>query len=604
MNDIALYIAELNKREALKDDKLFFKKYLKIRDRETSEIIPFDSNESQDKLLSIVKAWETKYPDPTQRPTLYIIILKARRQGFSTATEGLIFKRIIREKNKVAMIVSYDDDSAVNINDMSNIFYQYLPQDLKPDRRSAAGKGIILENPKFDPRQQINLTNDPGLQSKFLIETARNMNAGSSFNINYLHLSELAKWPGDVKTTMTSLLQAVPKTNSIVVVESTALGFNYYKELWDGAVSGANDYIPLFIPWFEDKGAVMPYDGFDLTGEEIKLKELYNLSNEQIAWRRWCIKNKCSNDINQFKQEYPASPEEAFLFTGKPVFNNEKVVNRINELRVIQDKTPPKKGYMSYKYDDTKQLIIDSSITFIEDKAGSITIYFEPKQGYPYVIGGDIAEGGADSSTAHVIDNTTGQQVATMHYHTDTDTYAKDMYCLGRYYNDALIGIETNFDTHPVKELERLRYYRQYKREIIDSISNQKQQKHGFKTTTSTRPVIIDELKIIVRDEPELLNDIPTLQEMLTFVRNNSGKPEAMEGHHDDLILGLAITYYVRTQQIYEAKKESKKTSIDQLHGFFTIEELKDIGYSAWEIKQYQSKRIIPCKPRNSNNTN
>jgi len=536
----------LNERKNYRE---FFSKYLKIRDRETSEIIPFVPNKSQQKLLNIVEGWEKKYPDDKTRPTLYVIILKARRQGFSTCTEALFFTRLIREKHKTGMIISFDDDSATNISDMSNIFYQYLPQELKPERRPAHGKGLFLENNKFDSRIPISDTNNPGLQSKFLIDTARNMNAGSSYNIHYLHLSELAKYPGDVKVMMTSILQAVPSFNSIVIVESTALGFNYFKDLWDDSISGKNDYIPLFIPWFEDEGSHMPYDGFVLTEEEEKIKALYNLSNAQLQWRRWAIKNKCGGDIGQYRQEYPASPEEAFLSTGKPVFDNESVNNRLQNLKKIYETIPYIQCRLKYTYDASVRKIKDDTIKLIPDKAGNVRLYEMPKHGYPYVIGGDIAEGGADYSSGQCINNVNGLQAAVWHGQCDTDTYAREMYALGKLYNDALIGIETNFDTHPVKELEGLGYWHQYKREIIDSTTNEKQDKHGFRTTTITRPVIIDDLKAVVRESIELVNDIPTLHEMLTFVRNPlTNKPEAQSGKHDDLILALAIAYHVRGQ--------------------------------------------------------
>ena len=45
-----------------------------------------------------------------------------------------------------------------------------------------------------------------------------------------------------------------------------------------------------------------------------------------------------------------------------------------------------------------------------------------------------------------------------MRHRYDEDTYARQMYCLGRYYNDALLGIETNFSTYPVKLLALMGY--------------------------------------------------------------------------------------------------------------------------------------------------
>ena len=135
------------------------------------------------------------------------------------------------------------------------------------------------------------------------------------------------------------------------------------------------------------------------------------------------------------------------------------------------------------------------------------------------------------------------------------------MYCLGKYYNTALIGIETNFDTFPIKELLRLGYDKQFVREKEDTFTHQIVKSFGFQTNKITRPLILSELQKIVNENIELINDKETLEEMLTFVRNEKGRPEAQEGCHDDLVMGLAISFYIRTQQkmkveVKDVKKE------------------------------------------------
>lgn len=229
---------------------------------------------------------------------------------------------------------------------------------------------------------------------------------------------------------------------------------------------------------------------------------------------------------------------------GQTVFDAQKVTNRIYQLR---GRKPIKKGFFIFEY--VNDGIIDSSIQWVDDPNGYITIYEDVQKGHPYVVGGDTAGEGSDYFAGQVLDNVTGKQVATLHHQFDEDLYTRQMYCLGKYYNNALIGIETNFSTFPVKELARLGYDRQYIREQPDTYTGKLQKRYGFKTTGITRPLIIANLVKIVRDHTELLNDIPTLEEMLTFVRNEQGKPEAQEGSHDDLIMALAIAYHIREQQ-------------------------------------------------------
>lgn len=231
--------------------------------------------------------------------------------------------------------------------------------------------------------------------------------------------------------------------------------------------------------------------------------------------------------------------------TGKTVFNAQLLQERMRHLQ--ENPRAIKRGSFVYEYKNEK--IIDSTIRFVEDEQGSTIIYDLPEPRVPYVIGGDIAEGGHDSCVGQLLNNITGKQAAVYCEHTDTDLYAKQMYCLGKHYNYALIAIETNFDLHPVKELQRLGYHRQFRREEIDKITEARRDVYGFNTTKVTRPVIIAELVEVVRDSTELITDISTIEEMLTFARNQMGKPEALEGAHDDRVLALAIAFNARSQQ-------------------------------------------------------
>lgn len=240
---------------------------------------------------------------------------------------------------------------------------------------------------------------------------------------------------------------------------------------------------------------------------------------------------------------------------GKTIFDAQKVTNRI---MAIRDSKPLKVGHFEYELDATER-IVDSTIKFIDDVNGYIKIYEDVKRGYPYVIGGDTSGEGSDNFTGQIINNASSKQVAVLKHQFDEDLYSKQMYCLGRYYNDALLSIETNYSTYPIKELERLRYPKQYTRETTDTYTGSLKKSYGFRTDKMTRPVIISNLVQLVREHIELFDDIDTLEEMLTFVRNENGRAEAQDGKHDDLIMALAIAYYTRTQQSFEVYIDSDK---------------------------------------------
>lgn len=230
--------------------------------------------------------------------------------------------------------------------------------------------------------------------------------------------------------------------------------------------------------------------------------------------------------------------------TGKTVFNARAVAER---LEVVKAQGWKKRGFFEYRED--MDGIHISDIRWVDDPEGPVKIYREPVKGRPYVVGGDTADDGGDWFVGQVLDNITGVQVAVLRHQYDEDTYAKQVYCLGRYYGDALLAPEVNYSTYPVKLLGLMGYKDLYVREVEDDYEGKLRHAFGFRTDRLTRPVIISELIRLVRDDLSIINDADTLMEMLTFVRNEKLRPEAEPGAHDDCIMALAIAHYVRPQQ-------------------------------------------------------
>ena len=230
---------------------------------------------------------------------------------------------------------------------------------------------------------------------------------------------------------------------------------------------------------------------------------------------------------------------------GQTIFDAQKVSQRLSQLA-----GPVTRGEFTfatwYSPEANEVLIDDSTIRWVEMDTGPIQIYQEPAPGGAYVIGADTAGEGSDFNVGQVIDHITGQQVCTIRGQMDEDLFAKQLYCLGKHYHTALVSVEANFSSYPIRELERLRYPRQYVRQAEDSFTHRIRQSYGFKTSSVTRPLVIAGLVEVVREHPEWLNDRDTLNEMLTFVRNENGRPEAQEGAHDDCVMSLGIAYYTR----------------------------------------------------------
>lgn len=233
---------------------------------------------------------------------------------------------------------------------------------------------------------------------------------------------------------------------------------------------------------------------------------------------------------------------------GKTVFDARKISDRLEAAG-----PPLRTGEFTYQTvfspELQRVLIDDKSIAFMESEDGCVSLYREPEAGTPYVIGGDTAGEGSDYFVGQVIDNITGEQVCVLRHGFDEDQYARQMYCLGKYYGDALIAVEVNFSSYPVRELEKLGYVNQYVRQQEDSFTRRVTERFGFKTTAVTRPLVIAGLAAVARENPELLHHRGTLGEMLTFVRSERGRAEAQAGAHDDCVMALGIAYFARDQQ-------------------------------------------------------
>ena len=518
----------------LRDPEVYIPKFLKIRTKE-GKITALRPKPAQQMLLDAVKReWEAGRPPR-------ILILKARQLGLSTITEGIMFQDSATRKLVQTLIVAHRDDSTTKLFRMNKLFFDYLPRQLQPMCKHSNAKELVFENPTRDPAEK---RRRPGLMSSIRCVTA-NDGMGRSETLNNVHLSEFAFWKGNKNEILDGVMQAVPaEPNPLVVIESTANVYNEFKDLWDGAVAGENGWVPLFIAWFhEPKYRMEVTEGTVWDEEERALMEAYHLDPEQMAWRRWCIAVNCHGDKRKFQQEYPSTPEEAFLFSGTPFFNNEDIL-----LRLAAAPEPADVGTFTYPEPEAGEAPA-GWVWSSDQRTGFIRVFAPPEPGAPYVIGGDTAGEGSDKFTAWVVDNRTGTQVAELEFTFSELLYARQIYCLGMWYNAALIAVETNFSTYPERKLEEWNYPNLYVRERFDTYTRKSVKAFGFQTTPQTRPVILAGLHAVMEETAALVVRRHTLRQMLHFVYNEDRSQQAAEGEHDDLVMAAAICHFARTQQ-------------------------------------------------------
>lgn len=503
--------------KVLNDFESFCNKCLKIKTK-SGELLPFTLNEAQRKFAEIVLSG-IQSGKPVR-----VIILKARQMGFSTVTEAIIYYLSSLQEAKNAFIVAQDSAASENLYDMFRLYYENIPESIKPMRKRNNARRLTFENPSVKEAER---QKNPGLKSKITVASAENKVLARSETIHYLHASELAFWPGSKKKKhLTALFAALSKEpGTIGVIESTANGMEDFKQMWDAAEKGENDYTPLFFPWFAMPTYRMPVpDEFELTPEEAELKERFDLDDEQLQWRRFTIRNDCNGDVRQFRQEYPSVPEEAFLLSGEGIFDNEEIQRKMNQITEVP---------VHYDIDIPKKQVAEKT-------NGKLLIFRFPEEGKRYVIGADTSKGTStgDYQAAYVIEWRTGEMCAALHGHWDTDQYGKRLDVLGRYYNTALLAVEENNTGHSV--LNTLVNTCKYPLLYL-----WKKGEYGWNTNNATRPVMISDFNEAIRDDIYPIYDRDLYKECLTFIDNN-GKAEADTGCHDDRIMAYAIALQVR----------------------------------------------------------
>ena len=496
-------------RKRLYDEFPFYaQSSLKIRTKE-GDIAQFKLNPAQ-KILdeAVTKQLESE-------GKVRVIILKARQQGLSTYTGGYLYYSVSQRQAKKALVVTHHSDSTRALFDMTKRFHEHCPEILKP-------------HTKYSSRRELSFD---ALDSSYIVATAGGDSVGRGETLTHVHASELAFWPKNTAADIwNGLLQAVPNTKGTAVfVESTANGVTgVYYDLWKGAVEGTNGFVPVFIPWFTDPNYREPCsDTFERTPEEEELAEKYSLDDEQLMFRRRKI---AQNGIDLFKQEYPAEPEEAFLTTGRPVFNPEQLTDCLSEARDVEER-------LALEGED-----------FVNNARGELTTYRKHDPGERYVIGVDVAMGvrNGDWSVAQVLDSKK-RQVATWRGQVHPDYMADILYALGEYYNEAFIIVENN--SHGILTCTRLgkdfAYPNFYTEVQVDKLTDRETVKLGFTTTAKTKPLIIDQLRASMREGELELNDKTTIREMLTYIVTESGSMEAEASCFDDCVMSLALANHV-----------------------------------------------------------
>jgi len=510
-------------------------------------LIPLKPNRVQLRLMK--RIWTIQQEGRPVR----MVIPKARQHGISTFIEAVIFCITHFQPNTNAIIIADEVPKARGIFQMAKLMYRKMDTLVRAEiAKSNATELTFSEN-----------------ESQIVVSTD-----ARSGTFHLFHSSETAYYK-NADEIMLGALQTVPDLpGTMVFMESTGNGVeNYFHKACKKAKAGESQYELFFIPWFENPDYSMPAPkGFTPSdgefGNEIELKEKFHLTNEQLAWRRYTIENKCGSDLHKFMQEYPATLEECFQGTGYPVFDHD-ALDIMEQQGVIQ---PHESAWI----EDKALKIVPG-----QAKGAYIQIWHRPVEGKwknRYVIGADTGGTyeGADYSCAYVYDRVTREVVATIHGHFDSYIYADYLVILAIWYHNAKLAIEANAwtsetDDNGIAVIENIRKRTKYKnfytRKVVSKLDNTESTEIGWWTDHAGKQQIVDTLREYSNEwlkHKGRFNDQGLINEMRTYVvdRTKTGITtwNASEGAHDDRVMAYGITLCVAE------KMPAPKLILPELH--------------------------------------
>lgn len=278
--------------QPFRSDFLFYApRCLRIRTK-SGKIVPLKLNRAQQFL-------HQKIEDQLRDTGMVRVIgLKGRQQGFSTYVEARFYHKTSLRYGKRAAVMTHLQDSTDALFEMVKRYHDNCPELLRPDTSAASAKELLFDD----------------LDSGYTVATAGSKGVGRGRTIQYFHASELAFWK-NAEDHFAGIGQTVPMARgSEIILESTANGVgNLFHGLWQDAMKGKSEYIPVFVPWFwQEEYSIEPPAGFVMDADEAEYCEMYRLTAGQMFWRRLKIQNDFRGDDALFDQEYPATPSLAF----------------------------------------------------------------------------------------------------------------------------------------------------------------------------------------------------------------------------------------------------------------------------------------------------
>ncbi len=507
--------------KCINDPAYAIESYLKTFDKTQEGFVPFKLFVRQ---KEIIKAYEKER---------FNLVTKPRQAGISTVTQAYL-------SVKIGFADPNNPETIIVIANKLNLAKKFL-------------KGIkdyIIQLPRWvwgneyygsKDKEQINIfVKDSQIEIELpngskVIAVATSVDALRGYTPTYLVFDEAAfidKGSDLYAAAVTSL-----GTGGRAILISTPNGYDdlYYKT-YDQAIRKENTYNIIELKWYED-----PRYNKDLRwlkGDEVTIEHEFTIDsfnkkiNEGYKPTSSWYENMCKN-MNQDKKKIAQELDVSFLGSGGNVIDDEFILFH------------EKNNVCEPKY-------VDKS--YYDGNSGLVWIWSEPIEGHEYICVGDVSRGdGSDYSAMQIIDFTTMEQVVEYQGKMPPDLFAELLNVYGLKYNAFLVVDNIGVGHTTVSKLEELKYPDLYYEEKTKGVKSA-----GF-NINGVRLQLISHLETMIRTNQIKIKSLRLINEMKTFIFKN-GRPDHIEGYHDDCLLSLGIGLWVLQSSFKSLKKSNEQT--------------------------------------------
>ena len=568
--------------------------YVFIKQKGGGEDIHFRLNRPQRRLILRFEKARIK-----GKP-IRLILLKARQWGGSTATQiYMAWLQLIHKVGLNSLIVGHVKDASNEVKDMFDRMIKEYPISML----YKLGEAYNENEPKLvGVGNSGNIHRIPQRNCKIKIGTAEKPDSARGGDYNLVHCTEVGLWKKTDGKTPEQIVRSacsgiLLKPYTMIVYESTANGTgNFFHKEYLAAKLGKSQFEAMFVAWYEIEQYAAPITAESVPGGlpvglspvEAFAAWLYNNRHNEVAnsdreqpgtylwnlWQQgatleainWYIQERSKYSSHaDMASEYPSNDIEAFTFSGRRVFANEDVEQFRHACK------PPKwKGEIYGRADEGEEAL--QNLRFRKEENGRFWMWQDVEKDEEeevidrYLVIVDVCKGKTEKADfadilvidrIYMMDAEPPTVVAEWHGHIDMDKLAWKATQVAAYYNNSMLVIESNtLETNNTKgeaeyilNLIREVYYNLYARkQSAEDIREGLPRKYGFHTNPLTKKVIIHNLKAIIREHLYVEREEECLEEYLTYIENEKGAFEAMEGYHDDRLMtraiGLQICYH------------------------------------------------------------